>query len=135
MFEFIANLTRDKPDHPMLQNLDPDDNFFNEIYNGLKAGNISKYYNINNFNTTFKDESPYINITVFNIRSFKKNIYVLISLLASFHSLPEVVVLTETWGVEGGRVPCYWRVMIPYIPLGPIEGLVVYPFMLTHACS
>ena len=98
---FDGNLYRNNSDHPMLQNLDPDDNFFNEVYSGLTTDSASMYYSIDKFNTRFNNNRSYINITLFNTRSFKKNGEIVTSVLKSFNRTPDVIVLSETWGISG----------------------------------
>ena len=75
------------------QDLDPDENFFNEMYFG--KGDSSLYYSINSYNSTFQNT---LNLKIFhlNIRSFNANFDQLNSTLDSLCSFPEIVCLTET---------------------------------------
>ena len=98
---FDPNLYRNNPNHPILQDLDPDDNFYNEVYSGLDSDKSSLYYSVDKFNATFNNNSSHINITVFNARSFKKNGELFTAVLKSFNNTPDVIVISETWGVTG----------------------------------
>ena len=81
----------------LLQYVDPDDKFFNDVYRGLSQLEISPYYNINNYNETFSDGPATYNIVNFNVRSFNKNGDMYSALLQSLYKPPDIVVLTETW--------------------------------------
>ena len=101
MTEFDLNLYRNRPHHPALQNIDPDDNLLNDVYLGLTADTVSKYYSIDRYNATFNDGGQSINIIAFNTRSFNKNGEIFSTMLKSLHRLPDIIVLSETWGVAG----------------------------------
>ena len=95
------NWYRNNPNYPILQVLDSDDNVFNEVYSGLDSDRASLYYSVDKLNTTFKNNSSHINVTVLSARSFKKNGELFTSVLISFNNTPEVIVISETWGVTG----------------------------------
>ena len=80
-----------------MHDLDPDDNFYNEVYQGLSLTEVSPYYSIENYNSSFKDSPSSLNIFSFNVRSFKRNGELFTSFLKSLYKLPDIVVLTETW--------------------------------------
>ena len=77
--------------------MDPDENFFNEIFGGLELRQESNYYSINRYNSTFNNSSSYLDIFAYNIRSFDRNNGSFIAMLKSFIKPPEIIVLTETW--------------------------------------
>ena len=85
----------------MLQNIDPDDNFFNDVYSGLSQHKVSPYYNIEQFNRTFDNGTSTINIFSMNVRSFNRNGEMCTSLLGSLYCPPNIIVLSETW-LEAG---------------------------------
>ena len=89
--------------HPVLQNIDPDNNFLNDVYSGLSQHKVSSYYNIEQFNKTFDDGSSTIDIFSMNIRSFNRNSEMCTSLLRSLYSPPNVIVSSETWLDVGDR--------------------------------
>ena len=51
-------IEENSPTHPLLRSLDPDNNFYNEVYQNLSMGDISPYYNIDNYNNIFKIALP-----------------------------------------------------------------------------
>ena len=72
----------------------------------LKLSNESKYFTVNQYNFTFNNSSTYINSMVFNIRSWNKNGDKFSSLLNSLNSLPQILVLPETWLSIGEQNTC-----------------------------
>ena len=87
-----------------LQDMDPDDNFFNDVYSGLALETVSPYYNIDNYNNTFKRGPQTLNIMTFNVRSLNRNGELFTSLLSSLFRPPDILVLTETWLEEGDQI-------------------------------
>ena len=83
--------------HPVLNNIDPDDNFINDVYNDLSHRNVSPHYNIEHYNRSFAGKPPSLDIFSINIRSFNRNNEMCTALLQSLHKLPDILVLTETW--------------------------------------
>jgi len=81
----------------LLLDLDPDDNFINQIYPG-NCSFGSMYYSLDKLS----DEMSQSKITVvnFNIRSFNKNFEAFQSSLVSAGVSPEILVLSETWLTE-----------------------------------
>ena len=98
-----------------LQNIDPDDNFFNDIYSGLALETVSPYYNIDNYNNTFKRRPQTLNIMTFNVRSLNRNGELFTSLLSSLYRPPDILVLTETWWKRATRLPLKWRDTMRFI--------------------
>ena len=90
--EYCTDLVR-----PILHEVDPDQNFFNEVFTGNEASNESNYFTINEYNSTFNNTSTYINIVAFNVRSWNRNDENCASMLKSLNNLPQIIVLTETW--------------------------------------
>ena len=90
-------------EHPLGNGIDPDDNFFNDVYRGFSQREVSPYYNVNNFNNTFQHETNTFNVMSFNVRSFSKNGEMCMSLMQSLYRAPDIMVLTETWLDEGDQ--------------------------------
>ena len=69
----------------------------NQMYGHLDFSKISKYVDIDNYNTLYnKNQSP-LNIMHFNIRSIAKNFDQLTALLKCLAIPPDVLAVTETW--------------------------------------
>ena len=71
--------------------LDPDDNIFHAYQTPL--------YTIDEFresNTNFSDKNT-LKFMTYNVRSFNRNIDMLLSILESMEYKPDILVLTETW--------------------------------------
>ena len=50
MINFDANIYSNRPNYPILEDKDPDDNFLNEVYSELYADTVPKHYTIDRFN-------------------------------------------------------------------------------------
>jgi exonuclease III len=81
-----------------LLNIDPDCNYFNDLYNSVDHQYQSDYFNVDGFVEKFKSKDKF-NFTIvnFNIRSFNRNGDKFIALLDTLSYYPDVIVLTETW--------------------------------------
>ena len=88
----------------LLTDIDPDDNFFNEIYNSLSQFQQSQYYTIDNYNAQYSD--AHLSILSMNIRSFNANIEAFVSLLHSLQRQPDIIILTETWITKDNEGSC-----------------------------
>lgn len=88
----------------VLDSIDPDDNFFNGIFNSLNRPHQSEYYTIDQFSLSCSGPST-ITVLNFNIRSFNANGDKLMSVLDTIANPPEIIVLTETWLTEA-NVAC-----------------------------
>lgn len=74
--------------------IDPDDNFINQIYPGF-GDRSSLYYSIDNMkNIIDVGDIVFLNL---NIRSFVKNFDTFSAVLSAMDASPDVIVLTETW--------------------------------------
>ena len=84
-----------------LNDLDPDQNFFNE------HDYTSNYYTISEFNTKFEDllEGNYLILNE-NIRSFKTNGEHFKTFLASLKLSPSFIILSETWNTRNNHDLC-----------------------------
>ena len=82
--------------HDVLGPFDPDDNFFNGIFNSPNQSRQSEYCTIEQFGVTCNTPSS-ITVLHLNIRSFNANGDKLASVLDALLKPPEVIVLTETW--------------------------------------
>ena len=76
----------------IMENIDPDENIFNELYNK----NISNFCSISEFSNLCKDNPLNYTILNYNIRSFHANRDTFFSMFDD-SCLPEIIVLTETW--------------------------------------
>ena len=85
------------PRNSRLRDIDPDDNFFNDVYQGLAEREISQYYTVERYNEAFGDTQSYLSCMSFNISSFKKNIDVFTSMIEALSVKQDIIVLTETW--------------------------------------
>ena len=88
----------------LLTNVDPDDNFFNEIYNCLSQFQQSQYYTVENYNIHYND--VHLSVLSMNVRSFNANIDAFVGLLQSLQRQPDIIVLTETWIVRDNDNSC-----------------------------
>jgi exonuclease III len=82
--------------HGELQMIDPDDNFFNSIFNSLDQPLQSQYYSVERFNSCFKPDDTFC-IMNFNVRSFNANGDSFLSMLDTLVEPPDIIVITETW--------------------------------------
>ena len=76
--------------------LDPDDNFYNYIFNSLNQSQQSDYNTLDRLNL-LTDDSSALTVLNFNIRSFNANGNSPLSMLRTMRDDPDVMVLTETW--------------------------------------
>ena len=79
---------------PLLNDIDPDENFFNEVYGGLSE-NGSLYYSVTNVGAAIGAGA--FSIVSLNIRSFRKNYDVFQAVLSSANVSPDIMVFSETW--------------------------------------
>jgi len=87
--------------------VDPDDNFFNEIFPSLSREAQSQYYTLDRLNSVLNQASPStLTVLNFNVRSFNANGEVFVSSLDSFKIYPDIIVLTETWLCAGNEDLC-----------------------------
>ena len=92
----------------IIDNIDPDENYFDHIFPSINASEQSKYFTSSQFNSLCLQYPNSITILNFNIRSFTKNSNLL---FASFdpNFIPEILVLTETWFTDNNiqNIPGY----------------------------
>jgi len=80
-----------------INDVDPDDNFFNEFSADIGGSfSQSKYYTIDSLNSTFSGDIGFTIIN-YNVRSFNANGLEFCTMLCSLAALPDVIILTETW--------------------------------------
>ena len=79
----------------MIENIDPDNNFFNEIHSSISQLQQSQYFTIEQYNTHFQNSQLFI--LSLNIRSFNANIESFYAVLQSLNKTPDIIILTETW--------------------------------------
>ena len=79
-----------------LDEIDPESNYFDEVFTSESYLNNSKYFSLNEFKNYLQSDANYFNFLNYNIRSFTRNSD---EFLCSFESnnLPDFLVLTETW--------------------------------------
>mgnify|MGYP000542503182 CR=1 FL=1 len=85
--------------HDLLDNIDPDDNFFNAHFSSVDQELQSSYFSVDNYNSQFQDSNDFTILT-FNIRSFNANGDLFIGFLSGLRHRPDIIVLTETWANE-----------------------------------
>ena len=80
----------------MIDDLDPDQNYFDDVFSGTDYCNESKYFTLSEFNKLVRQEPNYITLVSSNIRSFNANSD---SFLSGFEDnfMPDLFVLSETW--------------------------------------
>ena len=81
----------------IFQDLDPDDNFLNNIYSSLNNSEHSQYYTVGRYNDTLPDQSSLLKILHSNVRSYRANGETFDAFLGSLMYSPEIFALTETW--------------------------------------
>jgi len=78
--------------------LDPDINYFNDLYDSLNNTYNSNYFDSNSFNESIKTlNNNMVTLINFNIRSFNKNYIFFESFLETLDISPDVIILSETW--------------------------------------
>ena len=84
----------------LFENLDPDSNYFDDLFPSLELGTQSNYFTLSEFSSLCTQSPNSKTILSYNIRSFNRNSD---TFLASFDqiSLPSVLILTETWFKPG----------------------------------
>ena len=87
-----------EPRDDLMSDLDPDLNYYTELVSSNTTE--SKYYSIEEYNKSFRQNSSYINLINFNIRSYFANFDSYAALLGSLSVETEVLVLSETWLTE-----------------------------------
>jgi len=80
-----------------LENIDPDDNFLNEVMPSYSNSSMCQYYTVDRYNSSFSSSDSSLTLMNFNIRSFNANSSEFISFLGSLVVVPDIIVLTETW--------------------------------------
>ena len=77
-------------------NLDPEENYFDQLFPSIGSSEQSKYYTLSEFNLLMSQNQLPTTILTYNIRSFNCNSNYF---FASFenNSLPEILVFSETW--------------------------------------
>ena len=88
-----------------LDSVDPDQNFFDSIFNCIDQPVQSSYYSIENYNNS-SFENLSFTILNFNIRSFNANSDQFIVMIESLPTPPDVIILTETWLNETNYCNC-----------------------------
>ena len=79
----------------ILDAIDPDDNFFSVC--GDNQSQLTPYLSVDEFNSLLAPANDFTLLNL-NIRSFNANGDKLLGLLCSLYRVPDVIVLTETWG-------------------------------------
>ena len=97
------------PPHSILNDIDPDENFFNEVHGGLQMPKESKYYSIQRYNSTFSTSARSLDILSCNVRSYDKNSDSFRAVLESLYKQPEIIVLTETWRKADDHTTYMWE--------------------------
>ena len=79
--------------------LDPDNNHFDSFIDPSNTS-MCNYISISDFNRKKQNYKSGLTILNYNIRSFSANFDVFISNFDNFHSIPDLLILTETWFKE-----------------------------------
>ena len=74
---------------------DPDENYFNLAHEG-SPNNQSNYFSIEEFNSAYTSDNV-ISCIQYNVRSFSKNMDYFLGTFRDLNSLPDILVLSETW--------------------------------------
>lgn len=82
-----------------LNNIDPDDNFFNELYPNSTQESGSKYYSCELFNDLDPCADYDLSLLNYNVRSFNSNGRIFETWLSYLSTAPKFVILTETWNL------------------------------------
>ena len=77
--------------------IDPDCNFFNDLYDSFPTANQSLYYDYDSYNKLITDNNKALNVMHLNIRSFYKHTDELETFLEILTETPHIIVLSETW--------------------------------------
>ena len=83
--------------NPLLDDIDPDNNFFDELNQNLSCNN-SKFISIddyNNFSVILEDNC--LTLMSYNIRSFCANSEIFLGMFINDKSKPDIFVISETW--------------------------------------
>ena len=79
------------------ENLDPDYNYFEELFSDISQANSSGYFSVGEYNDHFScNNSNFLTILSYNIRSYNSN-YDQFSCHFEPNNFPEILVLSETW--------------------------------------
>ena len=76
--------------------IDPDLNYFEDLYSGMNELQLSNYISINDYNAINYDKNIFSTMS-YNIRSFSANSDTFFSMFHNQNSYPDVLNLTETW--------------------------------------
>ena len=99
----LSNVTYDyapMPPSDMLRDVDPDEQFFNDVFPTYSDGTHSPYYSLERYNNEFRNASPSFNVLHMNVRSLNANGDLFSSFLNALHKTSDVFVMTETWLAE-----------------------------------
>ena len=102
-------MTNNNPD-----NIDPDSNFFNDLYDSLQTDNQSLYYDYDSYNKLITDNNNALNVMHINIRSFYKHIDELEAFLSLLIETPHIIVISETWLKNNN---CHTATITGYTPV------------------
>ena len=99
----LSNVTYDyaaTPPSDILRDIDPDEQFFNNVFPTYSDGTHSPYYSFEHYNNEFRSASLSFNVLHMNVRSLNANGDLFSSFLNALYKIPDVFVITETWLVE-----------------------------------
>jgi exonuclease III len=81
----------------MLHDIDPDNNFLNNIFPSFDSEMQSNYYTIDQYNSNYNNYPPSITLFHCNVCSYNANGENFISTLNSLIKMPEIIAISETW--------------------------------------
>ena len=115
--------------NPLFDDIDPDNNFFDELNQNLSCNN-SKFISIddyNNFSVILEDNC--LTLMSYNIRSFCANSEIFLGMFINVKSKPDIFVISETWFNEDNVENLLgYSAYHTFFDFGNV--LVVYLFML-----
>ena len=99
----LSNVTYEyapTPPSDMLRDVDPDEQFFNDIFPTYRDDTHSPYYSLERYNNEFRSVSFSFNVLHMNVRSLNANGDLFNSFLNALYKTLDVSVMSKTWLAE-----------------------------------
>ena len=109
------------PPSDMLRDVDPDEQFLNDVFPTYSNSTHSPYYSLECYNNEFRSASLSFNVLHMNVRSLNANGDLFSSFLNALYKTPDVFVMTETWLAEVS------------LELGTFDGYNFFPVVRNDA--
>ena len=84
----------------LIEQIDPDLNYLNEIFESINSSKQSCYISVEESNSLISDKT-FFSILTYNIRSFNANSDSFFSMFNDNKNFPDILCLTETWFQDG----------------------------------